>query len=419
MPASAGRPQGKREEERGVIMKLKREFYGIIISLGHLCADLGGGALPAILPFLVKEKGITLAAAAGLTFALSSVGGIIQPVFGALADKHVRPWMMGLGVLMSGCGISMLGFLDSYWAMFLAVAFTGIGSALFHPDGGRMANYVAGERKGRGISNFSVGGNIGGAAGPILVVFGITQFGMKGTAVLAIPAFLMALFLFSQTKQLTAFAQEGNRNNAAAIAAGQTDDWKNFSKLTAVVILRSIVNMGMTTFIPLFWLNVLMQPAEISSITTTIISIAGAVSTLIGGRLADRFGFNRVIRTGLVCFIPCLAIVILCRIPMLSTVMLVPMAMFLYLAFSPCVALGQKLLPNHVGLASGITMGLASSFGGVASPLLGKLGDAQGVPTVMWVLVGITVLACIGSFAVPNGPQAHQPVVKKEASQKV
>ena len=259
-----------------------------------ICARIyGGGALPAILPFLVKEKGITLAAAAGLTFALSSLGSIIQPVFGALADKHVRPWMMGLGVLMSGCGISMLGFLDSYWAMFLAVAFTGIGSALFHPDGGRMANYVAGERKGRGISNFSVGGNIGGAAGPILVVFGITQFGMKGTAVLAIPAFLMALFLFSQTKQLTAFAQEGNRNNAAAIAAGQTDDWKNFSKLTAVVILRSIVNMGMTTFIPLFWLNVLMQPAEISSITTTIISIAGAVSTLIGGRLADRFGFNQ------------------------------------------------------------------------------------------------------------------------------
>ena len=83
-------------------MKLKREFYGIIISLGHLCADLGGGALPAILPFLVKEKGITLAAAAGLTFALSSLGSIIQPVFGALADKHVRPWMMGLGVLMSG-----------------------------------------------------------------------------------------------------------------------------------------------------------------------------------------------------------------------------------------------------------------------------------------------------------------------------
>ena len=70
----------------------------------------------------------------------------------------------------AGCGVSLLGFLNSYWAMFLAVMLTGIGSALFHPDGGRMANYVAGEKKGRGLSNFSVGGNLGGAVGPMLAV---------------------------------------------------------------------------------------------------------------------------------------------------------------------------------------------------------------------------------------------------------
>ena len=151
-------------------MKFKKSVYSYIMMLGHLCADLGGGALPAILPFLIAQKGITYTQAAGLTFALSSIGSAIQPIFGSMADKTSRPWLMSLGIFMAGCGISSLGFLDSYWAMFVAVAFTGIGAALFHPDGGRMANYVSGEKKGKGISLFAVGGNMGGACGPMLAV---------------------------------------------------------------------------------------------------------------------------------------------------------------------------------------------------------------------------------------------------------
>ena len=395
-------------------IKLKREGYGLAMTLGHLCCDINGGALPAILPFLMVERGISYSAAAGLTFALSSLGSLIQPIFGNMADKHSRPWMMSVGIILAGCGVSLLGFLNSYWAMFLAVMLTGIGGALFHPDGGRMANYVAGEKKGRGLSNFSVGGNLGGAIGPMLVVFGITTFGLRGTAILAVPSVLMGGFLLMQSRELAALAQEGSNATKVAMQAGQKDDWRSFFKLTGVVFLRSTISTGMTTFIPLFWLNVLMQSESVSSTTTTIISIAGSVSTLIGGRLADRYGFNRVIRTGLVCVIPCMIVVILSRSVILSTIMLVPMAMTLYLAFSPSVALGQKLVPNHIGLASGITMGLASSFGGVVSPVQGRIGDSTGLPVVLWILVGTAVLACVGSFFVPDAPPAVQAVPQEE-----
>ncbi|MGM9639385.1 MAG: MFS transporter [Butyricicoccaceae bacterium] len=388
-------------------MKFKKSAYSYIIMLGHLCADVGGGALPAILPFLIAQKGISYAAAAGLTFALSSIGSIIQPVFGNMADKTSRPWLMSLGIFMAGCGVSMLGFLDSYWAMFVAVAFTGIGSALFHPDGGRMANYVSGEQKGKGISLFSVGGNMGGALGPMLAVFGITMAGsLKGTAILAVPAFAMAFFMLSQNRRFGEFAAEGNRATQAAIAAGQKDDWRSFFKLTGVVFLRSTIGVGMSTFIPMVWLNVLMQSEARSGSVTTILSLSGAVATLIGGRLADRFGFNKTIRTGLILLIPCLTIVTLSRSVWLSTLMLVPTAMSLNLAFSPSVALGQKFVPNHLGLASGITMGLAASFGGIMSPLLGKVGDHFGLITVLWILVGLAALAAVASFFVPDAPPA-------------
>ncbi|MBQ2404337.1 MAG: MFS transporter [Lachnospiraceae bacterium] len=388
-------------------MKFKKSVYSYIMMLGHLCADLGGGALPAILPFLIAQKGITYTQAAGLTFALSSIGSAIQPIFGSMADKTSRPWLMSLGIFMAGCGISSLGFLDSYWAMFVAVAFTGIGAALFHPDGGRMANYVSGEKKGKGISLFSVGGNMGGAAGPMLAVFGITMCGgdLRGAAILAVPVFAMAAFMVTQHGNLAEFAAEGSKKTKAAIAAGQKDNWNAFGKLTFVVFLRSTLSMGMSTFIPLYWMNVLMQSEEVSGSVTTILSLSGAAATLIGGNLADKYGFNKTIRLGLVLVIPSLIAVTMSRNVLLCTALLIPTSMFLNFAFSPSVALGQKFIPNHLGLASGITMGLASSFGGVISPMLGKVADNMGIPVVMWILVGIAAAACLSSFFVPDAPE--------------
>lgn len=393
-------------------MKLKKSVYSYVMMVGHLCADLSGGALPAILPFLIAQKGISYTEAAGLTFALSSIGSAVQPLFGSMADKTSRPWLMSLGIFMAGCGVSMLGFLDNYWLMFIAVAFTGIGSALFHPDGGRMANYVSGEKKGRGISLFSVGGNMGGAVGPMLAVFGITLLGgdLRGAAILAIPSFTMAAFMVTQHGRMAEFAAEGMKKTKAAIAAGQKDDWNSFLKLTIVVFLRSTISVGMTTFIPLFWMNILMQSEELAGSVPTILSLSGAIATLIGGNLADRYGFNKTIRTGLTLAIPCLLAVTLSRSVALSTLLLIPTSMFLNFAFSPSVALGQKFVPNHIGLASGITMGLATSFGGVVSPMLGRVADTAGLPVVMWILVILTAVACVASYSVPDAP----PVVHVE-----
>ncbi len=397
-------------------MQFKKSAYTYILMLGHLCTDLAGGALPAILPFLISENGISYTQAAGLAFALSSVGSAIQPLFGSMADKTSRPWLMSLGILMAGCCIPMIGFIDSYWVMFLVVALGGVGSALFHPDGGRMANYVSGEKKGKGISLFSVGGNIGFALGPVLAVAGITLVGdLRGVAILAILPLIMAVFMFTQQGNLGKYAAEGARKTAAAREHGQQDDWSSFGKLTVVVFLRSVFHTGMTTFIPMFWMSILLQSEEVSGSVASIIAFAGAVATLIGGNLADKYGFTRIIRIGLVLMIPCLIALILSHSVPLCTVLLIPTSMFLFFAFSPCVALGQKFVPNHLGLASGITMGLAPSVGGVFSPILGKVADNTGVSPVMWILVVVGILAAVMSFLVPeNGRKKNAPVFDEE-----
>lgn len=385
-------------------MEIKKEHYSYIMMAGHLCADLSIFALVASLPFFVAYKEMSFTSTAGLMFVFSLFNAVTQPVLGAMADKKNRPWLMSVGVFLSGIGIAALGFLDNYAAMMAAVAVSSIGGAIYHPDAGRLANYVSGKAKGKGVSNFSFGGNLSGFVGPVLMVFGISTFGMRGTAIVAIPTTIMAIFLLMLNSHFLAFAEEGHRETEAAMRAGQKDDWNGFWRLSGVTVLRSAIMSGMNSFIPLFWLSVLMQSEEVSGLITSLIAISGAISTLIGGRLADELGFKNVIRTGLIALVPCMVVIAYTRSVWLSAIMLVPAAVALNLAFSPSVVLGQKLLPNHIGLSSGITMGLASSFGGVVSPILGKVGDTYGVDVVMWIIVGICVVTSIASLILPDDP---------------
>lgn len=80
---------------------------------------------------------------------------------------------------------------------------------------------------------------------------------------------------------------------------------------------------------------------------------------------------------------------------------LIPFAIFYYASMSPIVVIGQKLLPLHIGMATGLTIGLGISFGGIIAPVLGNVGDNYGLDATMMVIAGLTALAAVLSFTIP------------------
>ena len=53
-----------------------------------------------------------------------------------------------------------------------------------------------------------------------------------------------------------------------------------------------------------------------------------------------------------------------------ATAVLIPISLGLFIIYSPMLVTGQNYLPNHIGFASGVTIGLAVTIGGVAAPIL-------------------------------------------------
>ena len=384
--------------------------YGYLMMAGHLCCDMNQATVPALLPFLVVGRGLDYGAAAGLMFASSFLSSLIQPLLGMLADRKNMPWLMGVGIAMTGVGIASVGFLENYWAIFAAVMFAGLGSAIFHPEGGRMANCLAGEKKGRGMSTFAAGGNLGFVVGPIVAVFAITTWGLRGTALLLIPTIGMVSVLFALQKRFSRFSvPAGHQPAGSALPAGR-DDWPSLRKLLISIFSRSIVMAGLLTFIPLYWVSVLLQTQQRGALMLTVMALAATAAAFTGGFLADRFGFSRVVRATFV-VIPLLVLLLpFAQHRWAASVLVVALATLLNLGHGPSIVLGQKYLPSRLGMASGITLGLAVSVGGVFTPFLGRVGDRFGLTAVLFILAGVALFGLLGAFLIKDPPT---PVVSE------
>ena len=380
--------------------------YGYLMMAGHLCCDMNQATVPALLPFLVVGRGIDYASAAGLMFASSFLSSLIQPLLGMLADRKNMPWLMGVGVAMTGVGIASVGFLENYWAIFVAVMFAGLGSAIFHPEGGRMANCLAGEKKGRGMSTFAAGGNLGFVIGPIVAVFSITTWGLRGTAVLLFPTALMVGVLFAMQKKFSRFSSPVSLSAGENAASANRDDWASLRKLLISIFSRSIVMAGLLTFIPLYWVSILLQTQQRGALMLTMMALASTAAAFTGGFLADRFGFSRIVRITFV-IIPLLTLLLpFTQHRWSASILVVALATLLNLGHGPSIVLGQKYLPSRLGMASGITLGLAVSVGGVFTPLLGRIGDHFGLTTVLYILAGVALLGLLGAFLIKDPPPA-------------
>src|SRR6266705_1658457 len=146
--------------------------------------------------------------------------------------------------------------------------------------------------------------------------------------------------------------------------------------------------------------GVAQMPGDLSF----VLLLVGLAGTLLGGRLADRYGRRLVVLTALGILTPSLLLFVLLspRSPVLAGAMLVPLALSLFAPTSVMVVMGQEYLPNRVGTASGVTLGLAVSVGGIAAPVLGRVADVYGIAIMLASLALIPVVALVCAFTLPR-----------------
>ncbi|MCF1598636.1 MFS transporter [Streptomyces muensis] len=356
-----------------------------LLSLGHACVDVYQGAVAALVPFFVAERAYSHAAASGVVLAASLLSSVVQPLFGALTDRWAMPWLLPLSALTGGAGVAASGVVDSYALTLTVVAVSGIGVAAYHPEAARAARAAAhGSHTAMGW--FSLGGNVGFALAPLLVTAVVATGGLGASPLLMVPAVVGAA--------LCAAAVRSAAGGGAPVGQGEgdgSDDWGSFLRLSGAVVCRSIVFVGLSAFVSLYVRERTGGGNVSGTAALCVLYVGGAVGTAAGGRLADRYGRLTVVRHAYV--LTGLAVAGVVLVPGPSVYLFVALTSAgLYVPFSLHITLGQDYLPRRVGTASGVTLGLTVSVGGLATPVVGALADATSLRTALVPLIALPVL---------------------------
>jgi FSR family fosmidomycin resistance protein-like MFS transporter len=380
----------------------------LVLSLGHLATDVYQGSLPAVLPFLKEKLSLSYTAAGVIVMASSITSSVIQPLFGFLSDRKEKPLLLPLGCLCAGAGFSLLCLPSSYAVILCLVILSGLGIASYHPEGYRTAYFFTGERKATAMSIFSVGGNLGFALGPLISLSIITHAGFSFLPVMMTFALLFVgvLATFWKKLALPKEAREARKEGLQRPAEGTV---LALSLIIGIVVMRSWTQFGLMTYIPFYFIDYLKgEPAQAGKLLS-IFLLGGVIGTLGGSPLADRWGHKFYLTLSMLFTFLIFPLIFIAKGIFLFLTLGV-LGMVLISTFTVTIVMAQHLLPENLGVASGLMVGFAIGTGGIGVAVLGLAADNFGVPFALKAIILLPLTGLITSLLL------RYPVKHGEAS---
>ncbi|MEI4803677.1 MFS transporter [Bacillus sp. NPDC077411] len=376
------------------------------ISLGHFLNDSMQAVVPALFPILEKSMNLSYMQVGWIAFALNMTSSIMQPVFGMYSDKKPSPYLLPLGMFSSMLGMIGLAFAPNFFIIILSVLFIGLGSAVFHPEGARVAYMAAGAKRGLAQSIYQVGGNTGNSLAPIFTALVFVPLGQIGTVWFtgfAMVGIILLYFVSTWYKGELASGAVRSKKRAALEAESLVIS----SRIKFVIVLlvfltfvRSWYGAGIGNFYQFYLIEHYGLSIKNAQFYVFAFMIAGVLGTFFGGPLADRFGKRNIIVFSMLGSAP-LALLL----PHVSLVWVVPLFLCIGFisssSFSVIVVYAQELVPGKVGMVSGLIVGLAFGLGALGAVVLGKLADIYSLNFIM-ILCSTLPLIGLSSWLLPN-----------------
>jgi FSR family fosmidomycin resistance protein-like MFS transporter len=383
----------------------------------HAVNDLYQGLVPALLPFMVLERGYSYTAVSGLMLAATGLSSVVQPLFGLYADRHPLSWLVPSGFLVAALGVVLAGLSQGYLLTWIAMALCGLGIAAYHPPA-TVAARAAGGGSQKAMSVFSVGGTIGASFAPVLAATAVGGGSLSRSYLLGVPALAMGVVWFVVN------ARRGTASGSSAAAARKAGDhlmkphneWRAFGLLVATIVGWSIPYVTVMSMLSLRITRDLHGSAFQGAAALTAFTAAGAVGTLLGGWLGDRIGRMGTIRAGYLFALPSLAGIVLAPDAGWALACTALFGLCMFLPFAAQVTLAQDYLPRNPATASGIALGLALSVGGLVSPLFGMLSDARGLGVTLAAVLCVLCVAAVLALRLRNRTVQAMPAEAEGAA---
>ena len=359
-----------------------------VLSATHLINDMIQSLIPAIYPIIKAAYHLDFGQIGLITLTFQVSASLLQPFVGWYTDKHPAPYSMVAGMGFTLLGLLGLAYAGSYGLLLLAAACVGIGSSIFHPEATRIARNASGGRQGLAQGIFQVGGQAGGALGPVLAAFVIVPHGQASLGWFS-AATLVAMALMAWTAM--AYAKLGHHPAAAAAARqpvpGSSPSSRQAGATGAMLILvvllfsKTAYSASFTSFYTFFLIGKFGVSVQTSQMMLFLFLGASAVGALAGGMLGDRIGRDKIIWFSILGALPFTLALPYAGL-FWTGVLTVAVNLIMSSAFAAILLYAIELAPGRVGLIGGLFYGLSFGLGGIAAAILGGFADSLGIEAI-------------------------------------
>jgi FSR family fosmidomycin resistance protein-like MFS transporter len=372
-------------------LNLFRDRAFLAAGISHLMVDLINSQRALVLAVLSVPLQLSNSVVGGVSALYTFIGSLTQPLFGHLADRFGGRWVVTGGLLWLAVMFGLAVTSQGYGALVLLVL-AAFGSAAFHPAGTMEASQ-------RGLDAptqqetiaasvfflFGQGGLSFGPAigGPILDLWGTP--GLLLIVVFAVPVSLYA----------NLGLRPGDLGDVDAVGVSVRTVRSDLREVLGLFILmtglRSWAQMNMITFVPKYYAELGVRPG-VYGILAALFMGGAAVGGVIGGWFADRFGKRPVVIIALIYGVAPLALFPYVASTGWAYPVILCAGVFIGAPHSVFVIMAQRLLPNNVGVASGLVLGFTFTSGAVGTLISGFQADLMGFQA-MFLTTSLLALA--------------------------
>lgn len=377
-----------------------------VLSLSHLLNDLMQSLIPAAYPILKQTYALDFVQIGMITLTFQIAGAMLQPVIGMVTDRHPAPYSPVVGMMFTLSGLVCLAFASSYAMILVSVASIGIGSSIFHPEATRIARYAAGGRQGLAQGIFQVGGQAGGALGPVFAALIIVPWGQPSLAwfaVIALVAMMLLTWIGTKQRQIRdqfVALQAHRKNGVVAPKYAPLTIAVGLAVLTLLMFTKNVYNESFRSFYIFYLLDRFGLSIPSAQMMLFLFLLAAAAGVLIGGIVGDKIGRYKIIWISVLGPLP-LTLILPYADLFWTGVLTILINLIMASAFASILIYAMDLLPDRIGLIGGLFYGLNFGLAGIAAAFLGVLADSYGIQT-MYMICSFLPLAGLLAWFLPR-----------------
>lgn len=378
-------------------MKQNREGFQkkhvFTLSAVHLVHDIYTSFLAPALPKIIDKLGMSYGMA-GMLAVIQRIPSLFNPVMGIIADKPYMKYLVIISPAITAVSMSLLGIAPGYIFLAILLFVSGISSMMWHIPSPVMIKQLSGERTGKGMSYYMVGGELARTLGPLIILGVIELWGLEGTWKMMPLGFVASFILYLnfrniQLKPSPKNHQEGNY-------------WVIFKRYLPAFILtggftffQAGVKASLTYYLPTYLTDSEGQTLIFADSSLTILQLAGAAGALLAGTISDRIGRSTTLLIISIAT-PILMYIFLQLDGVWIIPLLIPLGFFLFAPTAVMMAMIQDLHTEKKAFMNSIYMTINFFISSIVIPMVGVITDHFGFYTSYFAFN----IAAFGAIAV-------------------